>query len=381
MKNDYVRIIIYENSYNFQNHLIYNNIYYENLIKYDNYYILTVSFDDYKRLSRRYECKIIRYYGKRFLINFINVNKYMLISFVICMFILNLLSNTIFMININSDDIEIIKIINDSLIKNDIMIYKKKKSFKEIQKIKERILDENEDALEWIEIQEKGCTYNIDVTPRVKKTINNNNNYPSNIVASKDGKILFITSNSGTKVKDKNDYVKKGEVLISGNVIKNDKIAYQVKSSGKVYAEVWYTVNITVPFQYTEYIDTGKIINHYYLDIFGKKLTLIGKYESLNTINTKKLILNKPYLPFKLYKEEKRKYEYKEFNIDENKALEEAIKRSDAKIKKMLNNDEFIISKNILKKEVFSSKIKVEVFYKTYENIGISSKIEEVKEE
>jgi hypothetical protein len=46
----------------------------------------------------------------------------------------------------------------------------------------------------------------------------------------------------------------------------------------------------------------------------------------------------------------------------------------------MLDNDEYIISKKILKKEAFSSKIKIEVFYKVYENIGITSKIKNVKE-
>ena len=54
---------------------------------------------------------------------------------------------------------------------------------------------------------------------------------------------------------------------------------------------------------YVEYVETGKTINHYYLDIAGKKMTLTGKYDSTRTMNTKKLILDKPYLFFKLYKE------------------------------------------------------------------------------
>ena len=380
MNNNSVRIIVYENSNNFLNYLFYNNIYYQDLIKTNDYYIITIEFDDYKKLKRRYKSNVIRYYGKRFIINFISVHKYMIISFIISLFILYLLKNTIFMVTINTDDNNIRNIINNSLKLNGIDIYKRKKKFKELLNIKEKILDENEDTLEWIEIKEKGCTYTIDVTPRVKKRTDNNGNEPSDIVASKDGKILFITSTSGTKVKDKNDYVKKGEILISGNIMKNDEVVHQVKSSGKVYAEVWYTVDITVPFNYTEYVDTNKIINHYYLDVFGKKFTLTGKYEGNNTINSKKLILDKPYLPFKLYKEEKRKYEYKEFKINEKEAYNEAIKRSDDKIKNMLDSDEYIISKNVLKKEVFSSKIIVEVFYKVYESIGVTSKINKLEE-
>ncbi len=378
--NDYVRIYVYEENNGFLKYLINKDIYYKDLIKTNKYYILTVLFEDYKKINRRYKCELIRYYGKSYLINLVKVHKYMLLSLIISLFVLYILSNTIFKININTNDIKIKNIISKSLESNNISIYKRKKSFNEIEKIKEKILDDNEDNLEWIEIREKGCTYNVNVTPRIKKQNNISSDEPSDIVASKDGKILFITSSRGNKIKDKNDYVKKGEVIISGNIMKNDKVAYQVSSKGKVYGEVWYTVNVTVPYNYIEYVDTGKTINHYYLDVFGHKFTLIGKYEGNNTMNYTKLILDKPYLPFKLYKEEKRKYEYKEFNITETEAYEEAIKRSDNKIKNMLDNDEYIISKKILKKEAFSSKIKIEVFYKVYENIGITSKIKNVKE-
>ncbi|MGN1028934.1 MAG: sporulation protein YqfD, partial [Bacilli bacterium] len=194
----------------------------------------------------------------------------------------------------------------------------------------------------------------------------------------KDGLIKYITSSSGVKLKDVNDYVKKGEVLISGNIIKGeDTLITQVRAKGKVYAEVWYTVNITIPFNYVEYVETGKVINHYYLDIAGKKITLIGKYDSNFTMNTKDLVLEKPYLFFKLYKETKREYKYKEFNINENEAYKEALKRSENKIKSKLNDNEYIISKKVLKKEVFRSKMNIEVFFKVYENIGVTSNIVE----
>ncbi len=260
-------------------------------------------------------------------------------------------------------------------------MYKKKLSFDELNEIKNKILKDNKDTLEWIEINEIGCRYDVNVTPRVVKNKEEKDSTPSSIVASKDGKILHINSTSGTELKEKNDYVKKGDILISGNIFKGDKVTNQVKAEGLIYAEVWYTVNITIPFKYKEYTETGKVINHYYLDIFGTKFTLLGKYDSKNTINTKKLILDKPYLLFKLYREEKREYEYKEFNLNEDEAYSEALKRSENKIKNKLNKDEYIISKKVLKKEVNSSKMYVEVFFKVYENIGVTSNIEIIGEE
>ena len=377
MNNNKVKIIVYENSNKFLNYLVYHSIYYEDLTLNDNY-ILTIDYEDYKKISRRYKTKIIKYYGKRFIINYLDTNKYMLISLFISFLVLYLLTNTIFKININTNDEKLYNLINNSLKENNISIYKRKKSFKELKKIKNKILKNNEDSLEWIEIKEKGCIYNVELTARVKNKENNSDNNPKDIVASKDGLIKYITSSSGVKLKDVNDYVKKGEVLITGNIIKGeDTLITQVEAKGKVYAEVWYTVNITIPFNYVEYVETGKVINHYYLDIAGKKFTLIGKYDSNFTMNTKDLVLEKPYLFFKLYKETKREYKYKEFNINENEAYKEALKRSENKIKSKLNDNEYIISKKVLKKEVFRSKMNIEVFFKVYENIGVTSNIVE----
>lgn len=377
MNNNKVKIIVYENSNKFLNYLVYHSIYYEDLTLNDNY-ILTIDYEDYKKISRRYKTKIIKYYGKRFIIIYLDTNKYMLISLFISFLVLYLLTNTIFKININTNDEKLYNLINNSLKENNISIYKRKKTFKELKKIKEKILKNNEDSLEWIEIKEKGCIYNVELTARVKNKENNSDNNPKDIVASKDGLIKYITSSSGVKLKDVNDYVKKGEVLISGNIIKGeDTLITQVRAKGKVYAEVWYTVNITIPFNYVEYVETGKVINHYYLDIAGKKFTLIGKYDSNFTMNTKDLVLEKPYLFFKLYKETKREYKYKEFNINENEAYKEALKRSENKIKSKLNDNEYIISKKVLKKEVFRSKMNIEVFFKVYENIGVTSNIVE----
>lgn len=378
--NDLVKIRINTCNNKFINYLVYNNINYNSLIKLNDSFILITNYDNYKKISRRYETRIVRYYGKKFIINFVKINKYMIISVIISLMLLRLLTNTIFEININTNDDKLKNEILSSLKDNDIDIYKRKKSFNELIEIKNNILNSNKDILEWIEIVEKGCTYNINITKRVKKIDNDNTLIPSDIVASKDGLIKYITNYNGTKLKDINDYVKKGDVLISGDIIKNDEVVDIVTAKGDVYAEVWYTVKVNIPYNYIEYTDTLKRVNHYYLDIFGKKITLLGKYDSKNTISSKKLILNKPYLLFKLYKEEKKIYQYKEYKITKEEAYIEALKRSEKQIKNKLKDNEYIISKNTLKKDVFRSKMYVEVFFRVYENIGVSKEKEDLNE-
>lgn len=375
-----VRIVVNENSNKFLNYLIYNKIYYDSLNKYNEYFVLDVSYDDYLYIRRRYKCHIVKYYGKKNIVNIYENNKYVLLSLIISFMLLFLLCNTIFDIKINSNDKDIVNVINDSLKDNGIDVYKRKVSFDKLNSIKNKILEDNKDTLEWIEIREKGCIYYIDVTPRVKSNNNVDNALPSDIVAEKDGVIKHIVVHRGSKVIDNGDYVKKGDILISGNIIKNENIIDKVHSEGVIYAETWKTVNISIPFKRIDYV-YKKTINHYYLDIFGHKFTISGKYDSDNTINKKSIVLDKPYLFFKLYKEEKKIYDYNEVILNKEEAYNEALNRSIDVINKKLSSDEYIISKKVLKKEVKRSKINLEVFFKVYEKIGVTSEIQDIGEE
>ena len=63
MKNNMVRIYVFTDDNDLPYKLINYNIYYKDLIRDKKYYIVTIDYDDYKRLKRRYNCEIIRYYG------------------------------------------------------------------------------------------------------------------------------------------------------------------------------------------------------------------------------------------------------------------------------------------------------------------------------
>lgn len=360
-------------------YLINNNISYNSLKKNKNRVKFICEYNSYKKISKRFKSRIIKYYGKQKVIKDLNKHKYAIISVFISLYVLILLTNTIFEININTDNNELKQELINSLEKYNIKKYKRKKSYTELYQIKEKLLKEYKNKLEWVEIESIGTKYIINLTQRINKE-QEKITYPTNIVASKDGIIKNINSISGTKVKNIGDYVKKGDVIISGSIEKNDEIIDLITSNGNVYAETWYKVNINIPYNYIEYEKTNKIINRYYVDIFGYEITLTGKYDKENIISEKTLILDKPYLFFKLYKETKYLYEYKKYNITEEEAYNEALKRADLKIKNMLEDKEYIISKKVLKKSPFRSKIYVEVFYKVYEDIGNTQRIKDMGE-
>lgn len=358
-----------KNKYEIINFLIKNNIYFNYISTNNNKHLIKINLNDYKFIKKRFKIKIINYYGKERIIKFFKKNYLFLISFLWGLILLYFLSNTIFEIEIKTNNESLKEILMNELESYNIKKYSGIKSYNQIKKIKNEIINNNTDKIEWLEIKRKGTKYEVLLTERIIIKKEEKNTIPRHIVASKDALIKHLVSSSGDVIKEVNDYVKKGEVIISGNIYKYDKLVSSVHAEGKVYGEVWYVVKTKVPFKYIEYIRTGNIINHYYIEIFNKKMTLFGKYKAAHSMNNKKILIDKPYLFFKLVKESKEIYEYKEFSISSEEAKEEAIKRSDKSIKNKLKKNEYIIDKKVLNIHPYSSKIELEIFYKVYEDI------------
>ncbi len=350
--------------------LLKRNVFYKDLTIKDNGVTLIVKLTDLKRIKREIKSvKVVRYLGVNGILSWFKRHSVILLSFLFSYAILMALSNVIFDIEIVTSNNELKRVISLYLDDYNIKKYKFMKSNKELTKIKEEILSENKDTLEWIEFERTGTKYTINLTERIKIP-QNGEKVPSDIVASKDATILYMVTKSGTRIKDLNEIVKKGEVIISGNIMKDETLVNQVDAEGEVFGETWYTVTTTVPYKHVEYEKTGTTINHIYINIFGKKITLMGKYETKESMNTTTVLLDKPYLFFNIMKEQKELYKYVTHNLTEKEAYEEAIKRSDKSVNDSLDAEEYIIDKKVLKKNVYSSKIEVEVFYKVYENIG-----------
>ena len=325
-------------------------------------------------LSKLANIKVIKYYGLVGIKKFLKKHYILLTSFILSYLIIIILSNVIFKVEIVTNNQVLKDNITYYLNYYGIVKYKFVKSNKYIENVKEKILLENKDTIEWISINREGVKYVVNVTPRV---ISNRVSIdkPSNIVSKKDALIKYLVVTGGSSVKEVNDVVKKGEVIISGDVVKFDKVVGTTRSKGKVFGEVWYTVNISIPFKHVIYEKTGETINHIYLDIFGHKFTLVGHYITNNSINEVSVLVDKPYLFFKLMKESKELYNYKEVNLNSESAFKEALERADKSISNKLDTNEYIIERKVLKKDVFSSKIDIELFYRVYENIGEEKEI------
>ena len=320
---------------NFLKRLINNNINIEKVIPISHKEIdLIINYQDLDKvlkLKTIYNIKIIRYYGKLRIIKRIKKDIFILSSLLISLLLIYTLSNIIFKVEVIHSNKNIIKLVTKELEDNGIKKYKFVKNYQEIEKIKNKILEENKDTLEWLEIIREGTKYTIRVEERI---INNKpkDNKIYNIVASKNAVIKNIYAESGEKIRSINTYVKKGDIIISSDITlpNNEKISKT--ASGKVQGEVWYNINIEYPYQYHEIKYTGNKKKVLVLNLLNKRISFFDfhKYKTFN--RNIKYIFNNNITPISLIYEDE--YETNIINevYDYNTAREKAITKAKEKI-------------------------------------------------
>ena len=382
MNNNYVLVKI-EGKHvgNYVKWLIKNkiNIINLNIIKYNELNII-INYKDFKLLSKyskTYKITIIKKYGKLRLFDILKNNMIIILCLILSIFFLYFLSNIIFYVDVIYNDREIVNLIKKELAKYDIKKYKRKKSYNYLDKVKEKILDDNKDTLEWLEIEESGTKYIVRLVERKKETKQNEYQYQS-IVASKDATITSIKAYSGEKVKQVNEYVKKGNVIISGILIKPDGTNLYTKAKGTVLGEVWYKVSLDYPLYYKEERVTGKnksVISIYFLN---KEIPIFPYKKYKQFKRQSKVLIENSIIPFKITKEKLYEVIIKEDIYTNEEAIQKAIEEAKLKIKENNKNITDIKDVQILNKENLNSKIIINLFVSVIEDI---TEIIEVKEE
>ena len=250
-------LISFSDKENYVKVFIKKNIYYTNLVHNNNLIYMVVDVSDINVIKGEIlSLKIIKYYGTTGLKVFIKKHYILMLSFIFSLLIIYTLSNIIFDIEVITNNSKLKGEILDLLKENNIEKYKFAPSNEKITNVKNKILKENKDSLEWIEITRSGTKYTVNITERIINQ-SEKEELPSDIIAKKDALITYLVIKKGTGIKEVNELVKKGEVIVTGNIIKNEDVVGVTKADASVYGEVWYTVNISVPYKHTVYKRTG----------------------------------------------------------------------------------------------------------------------------
>jgi len=353
VENNINRFINKCNKYNIE---LYNITYISK-----NEIIVKVLKNDIKNIERYNYYSNISIYkklGKDNLIDKIIKQKYIILTFIFCLIAMYFISNIIFDIEIIHSNKKIRELVNEELINNGIKKYSYKKEFKDIESIKNNILENNKDKLEWISITNIGMKYIIRVEERILDNIIKEDDY-CNIISTKDALITNIYGIKGDILIKVNDYVRKNDTLISGDLLLNEEIKDTTCANGTIYGKVWYNSKISLKRTYIKKEYTGK--KRYNLTINNKILRKI-KYNKYD----KEYILKNKYISFYKeieYKEKKYKYNKKDSII---KAIDEIKK----KYKTKLGKNGKILNIKILNQNITNNEIYIDVFIVTEEIIS-----------
>ncbi len=345
-------------------------------IKYNeiNITIYQKDYDKVLELKTIYEMDKVDIYGIIKIKKVINTYKYILIFIALGILLIIFLSNIIFNVQIIHNDSEIRNFLLNELEKYGLKKYRFKKNYQEIQEIKNNILNEYKDKIEWLEIEESGTSYIVRLESRI---IPNNevNNNKQNVVASKSAVIKKIIAENGEIVKNINSYVNKGDIVISGNIYLNDEVKDTVKAEGKIYGEVWYNVNVSYPYIYSEIKELDNYQEIYVLKLFDNDLELTFNKFKDKKIEEEKILFH-PFLPISLVKQKQKEIETISLVLTSDEAKDKAIEEAIKKMEEQLDEDEKVIDYQILKENIKEDKVVLDIFFTVYENITSYSKIE-----
>jgi similar to stage IV sporulation protein len=162
---------------------------------------------------------------------------------------------------------------------------------------------------EWIDVRKDGTILKVTVLEPsiINKQVEKIGGF-GDLVASHSGFIQSYKVEHGVLMVTRNQYVQKGQLLVSGNLTVNREgwEPFYIRASGQVMAKVHHTQTVEVPKKIVENEYTGRVISNSSLQIFGLDLKYTFrdiKYEDYDAKETiKPLVLFNYELPFSLKK-------------------------------------------------------------------------------
>ena len=338
-----------------------------------NIVIYKKDYDKIIKIKTIYDVTMVDIYGIIKIKEVVNIYKYITIFIVIGISVLIFLSHIIFNVEVIHTDSEVRNFLLKELENYGLKKYGFKKNYQEIQAIKNSILEKYKNEIEWLEIEESGTTYIVRLEERIIKE-EENKEEKRNIVANKSAVIKKIIAENGEVVKNINEYVNVGDIIISGNIYLNDEVKDTVTAKGVVYGEVWYNVSVEYPYIYSEVKETNNYKDVYVLKFLSRELEFTTK-PYLEKRVEEKVLLYHPLLPISLVKQKQKEIETISLVLTADEAKEKAVIEANKKMAEKLDEDEKIIDYRILKLDIKEDKIVLDVFFTVYENITGYSKI------
>ncbi|SDC31151.1 sporulation protein YqfD [Shouchella lonarensis] len=234
------------------------------------------------------------------------------------------------------------------------------------------LVTEEVDEATWIGVRKKGTTFEFEVVEQVRQAPAERLS-PRHLVASKRAVIHKIFVENGKALKHTNDYVEKGDVIVSGviGVEGKEKI---VAAKATVIGEIWYTSNVTIPLKNTFTTLTGTQKNRRSLMLGGFEVPVWAftkpAYEQYETFERETDWSLFGYrLPVQFKTTEQRETFSFERTYTEEEAKKVAMAGARTELRERLPEDAVIKSENILQQRVEDGTVSLTIHYQVLEEI------------
>ena len=244
-----------------------------------------------------------------------------------------------------------------------------------------RIMLERED-LSWVGIYIKGTKVTVALTERALRPVQEDNSYPCDIVAGKDGVVSEVIVKAGEAAVKKGDSVFKGDVLIKGKItLKYSNDEMNVHATGEVYATTWYNIKMEIPTEKILKEYTGKEYRKTIIEILGKSINLpkirpmnFEMYD-LDTQVMQAVVTGNIFFPINktvyVYKE----YQTKKISMSEKESILYCTELIEDKAKDIISDGAEILEKYFRYVYDEDGKKYAEMIFECKEDIGIKEKV------
>jgi similar to stage IV sporulation protein len=231
----------------------------------------------------------------------------------------------------------------------------------------------------WIGVDKQGTAITITVIDSTKpdqKPLES----PRHLIAKTDAVITRVVAENGRPKVERNDRVRKGDVLISGILGDGGAHSKLVVSKGKVMGLVWHEFRIASPLKTKAKSFTGVSQDRKYLIIGNRALQISGyreqAYESSQTRTTlHRAQIWKRLLPFGTMTEHELEVVEVEQKLSPAQAKEAGLAQARAELLAKCGKDAIIRAENILHEHTDNGKVLLTVLFEVEQSIEIERPI------
>lgn len=340
-------------------------------------YIELADFYKLRPIVRRTGCRVHveRRYGAPFIYTRNRGRHVMLVGWALVMAAVFALSRYVWFIDINGcSDIgegEICGILNDMSIHSGM----KRTSFTTADIGNE--LCRRDERIAWASARLSGVKLIIDIVEADKGVeIKQAETAPVSIYAKKEGVIESIVALTGRACVKPGDAVKKGQLLITGDLRSEGAPAFTVHASGEVYAKVNYSFEMTLGRRITGEARTGRTCEYCEISIFGKRFFKAAEeYEKYELEPQTSALIKNFFLPFTVLRGTCFEIGEIEHEAGPDELKEFAMQKLWERLERELPKDAYIISKSSEVKVGDDERTTVILRVTARENIGMEAEI------